>query len=42
MGERSKGKDEGKLKKSAKTPKTGRRPHEQQQIKDLLEPKRPQ
>jgi len=42
MGERSKGKDKGKLKKSAKAPKTGRRPHEQQQIKDLLEPKRPQ
>jgi hypothetical protein len=42
MGERSKGKDKGKLKKSPKAPKVGRRPHEQQQIKDLLEPKRPQ
>jgi hypothetical protein len=42
MGERSKGKDKGKLKKSPKAPKAGRRPHEQQQIKDLLEPKRPQ
>jgi hypothetical protein len=30
MGERSKGKDKGKSKKSPKAAKVGRRPHEQQ------------
>jgi hypothetical protein len=35
MGERSKGKDKGKAKKSPKAAKVGRRPHEiQQQIRD--------
>jgi hypothetical protein len=40
MGERSRGKDKGKAKKSPKAVKAGRRPHEQQQqIRDAL--KRP-
>jgi hypothetical protein len=30
MGERSKGKDKGKMKKSTKAAKPGNRPHEQQ------------
>ena len=40
MGERSRGKDKGKTKKSPKAVKVGRRPHElQQQLRDAL--KRP-
>jgi hypothetical protein len=40
MGERARGKDKGKSKKSPKAAKTGRRPHElQQQLRDAL--KRP-
>jgi hypothetical protein len=40
MGERSRGKDKGKAKKSPKAVKVGRRPHElQQQLRDAL--KRP-
>jgi hypothetical protein len=40
MGERSRGKDKGKAKKSPKSAKVGRRPHElQQQMRDAL--KRP-
>ena len=40
MGERARGKDKGKAKKSPKAAKTGRRPHElQQQLRDAL--KRP-
>lgn len=37
MGERMRGKDKGKLKKSPKTAKVGRRPHElQQQLRAAL------
>jgi hypothetical protein len=41
MGERARGKDKGKAKKSPKAAKAGRRPHElqQQQVHDVL--KRP-
>ncbi|HEY1294006.1 MAG TPA: hypothetical protein VGJ60_13085 [Chloroflexota bacterium] len=42
MGERARGKDKGKAKKSPKAAKVGKRPHEvqqQQQIHDVL--KRP-
>jgi hypothetical protein len=40
MGERARGKDKGKAKKSPKAAKAGRRPHElQQQLRDAL--KRP-
>ncbi len=40
MGERSRGKDKGKAKKSPKAAKVGRRPHElQQQMREAL--KRP-
>jgi hypothetical protein len=40
MGERARGKDKGKSKKSPKSVKAGRRPHElQQQLRDAL--KRP-
>ena len=40
MGERARGKDKGKAKKSPKAAKAGRRPHElQQQIQNAL--KRP-
>lgn len=40
MGERARGKDKGKAKKSPKAVKAGRRPHEQQQqTRDVL--KRP-
>jgi hypothetical protein len=40
MGDRSRGKDKGKAKKSPKAAKVGRRPHElQQQLRDAL--KRP-
>lgn len=39
MGERARGKDKGKSKKSPKVAKVGRRPHElQQQIRDALKP----
>ena len=39
MGERSKGKDKGKAKKSPKAAKVGRRPHElQQQQREALKP----
>jgi hypothetical protein len=37
MGERSRGKDKGKQKKSPKATKVGRRPHElQQQMREAL------
>ncbi len=37
MGDRAKGRDKGKLKKSPKTAKPGLRPHEQaRQVTDLL------
>jgi hypothetical protein len=37
MGERSRGKDKGKLKKSPKAARVGRRPHElQQPVRDAL------
>jgi hypothetical protein len=37
MGERARGKDKGKAKKSPKAVKAGRRPHElQQQMRDAL------
>jgi len=39
MGERSKGKDKGKAKKSPKAAKVGKRPHElQQQAREALRP----
>jgi len=39
MGERSKGKDKGKAKKTPKATKAGKRPHElQQQAREALKP----
>jgi hypothetical protein len=40
MGERTKGKDKGKLKKKPKAAKPGKRPHEQQQAQSVLGPPR--
>jgi hypothetical protein len=41
MGERSKGKDKGKLKKSQKTAKGGKRPHEQSAVEKIETLRRP-
>jgi len=41
VGERSKGKDKGKLKKSPKTAKAGKRPHEQSAAEKLETLRRP-
>jgi hypothetical protein len=41
VGERAKGKDKGKLKKSPKTAKVGKRPHEQSAAEKLETLRRP-
>jgi hypothetical protein len=42
VGERSKGKDKGKLKKSQKTAQPGKRPHEQSAAEKFETLRRPQ